>query len=94
MYKTNKNKKIKDIPLNDPTCVWTTYDLGVSAALLCAGFELLSLNKNNPRKVLFIFRRKNNIDETANAYFADQLKLNVRSYFDQLKALKNRIYSE
>jgi len=94
MHKTNKNEKSKVIALNDPAYVWTTYDLGVSTALLCAGFELLSLNRNNSRKVLFIFRREENIDKTANAYFADQLKLNARSYFDQLRALKNRLYSE
>ena len=94
MRKTNKNEKSEVAALNDPAYVWTTYDLGVSTALLCAGFELLALNRNNPRKVLFIFRREENIDETANAYFADQLKLNARSYFDQLRALKNRLYSE
>lgn len=80
--------------LNDPAYVWTTYDLGVSAALLCAGFELLELRKTNPRKALFVFRRAKDIDKTANAYFANRLKLNARSFFDQLKALKNRLYSE
>ncbi len=97
MVKKNErqpSKKPEVVPMNDPAYVWTTYDLGVSTALLCAGFELLSLNRSNQRKVLFIFRRAENIDETANAYFADQLKLNVRSYFDQLRALKNRLYSE
>jgi len=74
--------------------VWTTYDLGVATALLCAGFELRSLDKANPRKALFVFRKARTIDGTANAYFADQLKLNARSFFDQLKALKNRLYSE
>lgn len=93
-----KEKKLLQVrevsSLNDHAQVWTTYDLGVSTALLCAGFELLSLDKANPRKVLFIFRKAKNIDETANAYFADQLKLNARSFFDQLKAVKNRLYSE
>lgn len=93
----NKNymtKKLQKEQLNDPAYVWTTYDLGVSTALLCADFELLALNRTNPRKVLFIFRKTEKIDETANAYFADLLKLNARSFFDQLKALKNRLYSE
>ena len=94
MPRHNKSEKSEALPLNDPAYVWTTYDLGVSTALLCAGFELLSLKRDNPRKVLFIFCREKNIDETANAYFADQLKLNARAYFDQLKALKNRLYSE
>jgi len=89
-----KNEEREVVSLLDPAYVWTNYDLGVSAALLCAGFELLSLNRTKPRKVLFIFRKEENIDETANAYFADRLKLNARSYFDQLRALKNRLYSE
>ena len=80
--------------MNDPALVWTTYDLGVAAALLCADFELLALDRANPRKVLFIFRRASRIDDTANAYFADRLKLNARAFFDQLKALKSRLYSE
>ncbi len=82
------------LPLNDPAYVWTTYDLGVSTALLCAGFELLSLGRTNPRRVFFIFRRAKNIDETANAYFADRLEVKAWRYFDNLKALKNSIYGQ
>jgi Rad3-related DNA helicase len=94
MSKTSEYKRHKAVPLNDPAFVWTTYDLGVATALLCADFELLSLDKANPKKVLFVFRKAKNIDETANSYFADQLTLSARSFFDQLKALKNRLYSD
>jgi hypothetical protein len=85
-----KNKK-REL---DPTDVFTTYDLGVAAALSCRGFELLVLDRANPKKALFTFRRESDIDEVANAYFADRLELNARAFFDQLKALKNRLYSE
>lgn len=78
----------------EPVDVFTTYDLGVAAALTCRGFELLELDRANPKKALFTFRRETDIDATANAYFADRLKLNARLFFDQLKALKNRLYSE
>jgi hypothetical protein len=57
-------KKLK----NNPTHTFTTYDLGVSTALLCAGFELLSVDKENPKKALFIFRKEEDIEETANSY--------------------------
>jgi len=94
MRKTNKRGTPEIKALNDPSYVWTTYDLGVSASLLCAGFELLALNRDNPRKVLFVFRREDKIDDTANAYFANHLRVNARSYFDQIKALKSRLYSK
>jgi len=73
--------------------VWTTYDLGVSTALLCKGFELLSLDKKNPKKALFYFRKEAGIDDTVKDYFADKLKVKARSFFDHLKALKNTLYS-
>lgn len=74
--------------------VFTNYDLGVSAALLCAGFELLSVDKDNPRKALFVFRKQAGIEDIANRYFADRLEFKARSFFDHLKALKNKLYSE
>jgi hypothetical protein len=74
--------------------VWTTYDLGVAAALLCLGYELLSLNRANARKVLFVFKQEEKIDDVANSYVADRLELNARAFFDQLRALKNRLYND
>ena len=78
--------------LGDPSKVFTTYDLGCSTALLCADFELLSVKKSDPRKALFVFRKQSGIEETANKYFADKLDVKARSYFDNLKALKNKLY--
>jgi len=85
---------LRYIPLNDPSVVFTTYDLGVSTALLCAGFQLLSVDKDNPRKALFIFKKEDGIEAITDAYFSDRLEVKARSYFDHLKALKNKLYSE
>jgi len=82
----------KKVPLDDPAFVFTTYDLGCSTALLCADFELLTVKKSNPKKALFVFRRKVGIEEIANKYFADKLEVKARSFFDNLKALKNKLY--
>ena len=93
--RSSVNEKRKNIPLDDSSVVFTTYDLGVSTALLCAGFELLSVDRNSSlRKALFIFKREGDIEDVANRYFSDKLKVKARSYFDHLKALKNKLYSE
>lgn len=84
----------KDIPLDDSSVVFTTYDLGVSTALLCAGFVLLSMDKENPKKALFIFKKEDGIEDIADRYFSDRLEVKARSFFDHLKALKNKLYSE
>ena len=92
--KSSVDEEWKYIPLDDPSVVFTTYDLGVSTALLCAGFELLSVDKENPRKELFIFQKADGIEDVADRYFSDRLEVKARSFFDNLKALKNQLYSE
>lgn len=82
------------IPLDDQTNYFYTYDLGCSAALISAGFSLVSLDKANPRKVQFIFRREVGIEKVVDDYWADRLKVKARTFFDNVKMLKNRIYSE
>ena len=82
------------IPLDDYTNYFHTFDLGCSAALISAGFELVSLDKANPRKVQFIFRREVGIEKVVDDYWADRLEIKARAFFDNVKMLKNRIYSE
>ena len=92
--KVSSGEEYTYVPLDDASQVWTTYDLGISAALLCVDFKLLSLKKDDPRKCLFVFKREDGIEDFANQYFTDQLQVKARSFFDALKALKNKIYSE
>lgn len=94
MTRIKKPETGKQIDLNDSAVVFTTYDLNCSAALLCAGFELLSVSKGNPRKALFTFKRAAGMDEVVDLYWSDRLEVKARAYADTLKALKNRLYSE
>ena len=90
----NKVRKSSgDIPSPyDPASVFTTYDIGVSTALLCADFELLMVEKDNPKKALFVFRREIGIEEVVDKYFSNRLEVKARSFADNLKALKNKLY--
>jgi hypothetical protein len=71
-----------------------TFDLGAAASLVSAGFELAYLDKANPRKVQFIFHREIGIEKVMDGYWADHLEVKARSFFENLKMLKNRLYSE
>jgi len=93
-----KNIKINDkdwkyVPTEYDCDLFTTYDIGVSSALLCSGFELLNVDKENPQKALFVFRLEDDIEQTANQYFSDTLEVRARSFMDHLKALKNLLYN-
>jgi len=89
------SKKLQNIAYDDPSLIFTTYDLHCSAALICAGFELLTLEKKtDPRKALFVFKKKSGIEKIADLYWSDRLEVKARTYADTLKMLKNRLYSE
>jgi hypothetical protein len=88
-----KTRWSSDEPV-DPSSVFTTYDLGCASFLLCLGYKLVSLDRDNPRKALFVFRREPRIEEYANKYFTDEVEVKARSMFDSIKALKNKLYSE
>lgn len=81
------------IPLDDPNTYWYSYDLGCCAALLSAGFKLVTLDRTTPRKVQFIVQREKGLETTVSAYWAGKLSVDARGYFDTLRMLKNRLHS-
>lgn len=89
----NSFKELQRIRLEGDE-VYATYDLGCAAALVTADFALFTLDKTNPRKVQFIFRREVGIEKVVDEYWADRLEVKARAFFDNIKMLKNRIYSE
>jgi len=72
---------------------FSTFDLGLATILVTLGYELLELDRSNPKKVRFIFKREKNIEEVMSDYFNDKIKLPAQTLFNNQKNLKNRIYS-
>lgn len=71
-----------------------TFDLGLTCALSCLEHVLYAVDKEgNPNKAQFIFRRDKTIEHDIEDYWNDRLKLNARSCFDSIRAIKNRLYS-
>lgn len=71
-----------------------TYDLGLASALTTLGYELWSVDKTNPSKAQFIFKRDEGIDGSVNDYWNNNLAVNARSIIDNQKMIKNRLYSQ
>ena len=73
---------------------FSTFDLGLAAALVTLGYKLIKLDKNNPNKVRFVFKEGKNIDQVMLDYFNNKIKLPAQALLNNQKMLKNRIYSE
>ena len=73
--------------------IFQTPDLGCAAGLISAGFTLKDLNRSNPKKIQFYFVHEAGIEEASADYFADRLQVNSRTYFDNVRNLKNLIHA-
>lgn len=81
----------KDLYVNK---YFETSDLGLAAALVTAFYPIDHLDKYDSAKVKFVFARDEGLDEIIQLYWGNQLKFSLLTYFNTLKMLKNRIYSE
>lgn len=70
-----------------------TYDIGLAGVLVTLGYTLLDVDRTNPRKSQFMFRRDEQIDKMVKNYWDNSLNIPARSLVDNLKMLKNRLYS-
>lgn len=69
-------------------------DLGLVAALVTCGFEIKDTSRETTGRTSFIFQETVLLDETVNGYYADTLQIKARTFFDNTKMLKGRIYSD
>ena len=74
--------------------VFQTYDLGCAAGLLSEHFKLLKLDKTNIKRVLFRFEYESGIEQAVADYFSGNFQVDAQAYFNHIKSLKNRIYSD
>jgi hypothetical protein len=85
-----KNRELGYLPADQDG--YSTTDFGCSVALITLGYELVALDRSNPQRVQFMFQNENGIEEAVSAYWADRLETKTRSYFDNTKMLKQRLY--
>lgn len=74
------------------TNTYKTSDLSL-ATTLSLYCPIIKIRKENPRKAEFLFERNQELDNLLDRYWKKELLVEPCTYFDQLKALKNRLYS-
>lgn len=70
-----------------------THDLGLACVLVTLGYPLIELEKSNPKRVGFVFKRGAGIEKVIDDFFSNQLMLPALSLLSNQKNLKSRIYS-
>lgn len=69
-------------------------DLALAASLISCGFEVLDTMRDASGRVHFEFAQTDELERAVSSYWADTLDVKARTYADNIKMLKSRIYSE
>ncbi len=72
--------------------LFKTSDLAL-AAVINLHYPIKTINKDNPKKVYFIFEKSKNLDLVIEKFWGRELKVDALLYFNSLKTLKTRIYN-
>jgi hypothetical protein len=73
--------------------LFSTSDLGL-ANTIALWYPLDSIDHTNPKKAQFLFKRDTDFDKLIEAYWKQELRVEPQRYFNQLKIIKSRLYSE
>jgi hypothetical protein len=83
-------KKLKDIQHGD---YYGTSDFGL-AAMLSLFYPIENFDRENPQRVKFLFKRCESLEKTVDEYLLGSLRVDPKDFYNQLKLLKTRLYSE
>jgi hypothetical protein len=73
------------------TNFFVSADLSLVTALSLY-YPIDALDRSNPPRVQFLFKRDSDLDKLIEAYWKDELRVSPQTFFNQLKIIKARIY--
>ena len=75
------------------TDYYKSSDMILCAVLCCYGYQVDSIDKQNPSKVIFLIKRDDQLDDLIQQYFTQQLSVEPTIFANYIKNLKTRIYN-
>lgn len=72
---------------------YSTPDLAL-ATVISLSYPIEVIDKQNPHKALFLFKREQGLERLIEAYWRKELTIEPQAFFGQLKNLKARLYGE
>ena len=71
---------------------YKTSDLGL-VTTLSLFFPVRTIDRSNPRKVLFVFDQTGELNDFVNKYWRSEITVEPQTFTNQIKNIKTRIYS-
>jgi hypothetical protein len=71
--------------------LFRTSDLAL-ATTISLFYPIEAIDKQNPRKAYFVFKREEGLDELIEKYWKGELRIEPKAFFNQLRVVKARLY--
>jgi hypothetical protein len=75
-----------------PQPTYSTHDIYLSACLRLNGFKLITFNKDNRGRGIFVFEDRPERAELVQKYFSGELTGNLKNFISTWKDLKGLLY--
>lgn len=72
---------------------YSTSDLALATAISLY-YPLEVVDRTNPHKALFLFKRDDQLDKFIEDYWKDKITIEPKTYFNQLRIIKSRLYED
>lgn len=77
----------------DEKKIYSTKDFYCAAALIAVGHEFITVDKTNPKKVIFSFHASQELLHHVNLFWMRKLELNATAVFEAQRSLKAIIHN-
>jgi len=91
-YRPSEVMKIDNVDKFPAEQFYKTSDLGL-ATTLSLHFPIKTIDRNNPRKVLFVFDKTDKLSNFIDKYWRSEIVVEPQTFTNQIKNIKTRIYS-
>ena len=71
-----------------------TNDLGLASALQALSIKLLYIDRTNPKRATFCYELTSRTQDIVDAFWDNRLPIDAGTYFQSIKQVKDRLYSE
>lgn len=72
--------------------IFETTDLAIIIVLTLKDFPIERLDRTDPRRVKFVFKKNEELNQVIEDYWKGKIKVDPKRFFQELKILKTRIY--
>ncbi|GIW69346.1 MAG: hypothetical protein KatS3mg101_0093 [Patescibacteria group bacterium] len=76
--------------LNENYYQTSDLSLATTLSLFC---PIENIERSNPRKAVFLFRKTPELEKLVDQYFRNEIKISPQVYFNQLRVIKARLYA-